>query len=40
MTVTFTDAPKPPPELPPEEWDEEVTEDLPDEAQGDPVPPS
>jgi len=38
--VAFTDILKPPPQPPPEEWDEEVAEDLPDEEEGDPVPPS
>lgn len=40
MTVTLTDIPKPPPEPPSEEWDEEVMEDLSEEEQGEPVPPS
>ncbi len=40
MTQALTDTPKPPPEAPPEEWDEEVLEDLPNEDQQEPVPPS
>lgn len=40
MTYSYTDEPKPHPDDPSEEWDEEVLEDLPDEDQQEPVPPS
>lgn len=40
MTYSYTGEPKPHSDDPPEEWDEEVLESLPDEDQQEPVPPS